>query len=439
METQRALGRIQFLLDAKRYADAESALREALAAAPEDGQLHALLALALYHQDRDADALREAEAAIGLTPDLSFAHYMRALAFLALDRPDAALAAAREALRLDPQRAAYHAVVSRVHLRRKAWREARDAAEAGLRVEPEHVECANLRGLALANLGEQAEAAEAVDAALARDPLSAASHATQGWVALHRGDSRAALEHFREALRLNPLSGWARAGIVEALKARNPIYRLLLRYFLWISRLTEEEQVGFMVAVSGVRRALRAAARAFPPLYIVVLPLFLLYFLFLMLTWVARPLFALLLRFDPLGRLALPREEIVASNWMAVCLATTAAGLTLGPALGLLLQDVELLLAFLILALLGVAMLVPVAGVFRCPPGLGRGLLVAYATLLALVGLAAFGLALFGTWAWVGTGLLAAAFGVGWLSYAWIANLVILVAARWPRVRAQFE
>ena len=30
---------------------------------------------------------------------------------------------------------------------------------------------------------------------------------------------------------------WARVGMIEALKARNPVYRLLLLYFLWMSRL----------------------------------------------------------------------------------------------------------------------------------------------------------------------------------------------------------
>jgi tetratricopeptide (TPR) repeat protein len=433
------MGRVQFLLDAKRYTDAEAALREALAAAPDDGYLHALLALALFHQDREADALQEAEAAIGLAPNLAFAHYMQAVTLLALDRLPGALTAAREALRLDPRRAAYHAVVSRVHVRRKRWQAALEAAEAGLRAEPESVECANLCGLALANLGRRGDATEVVAGALARDPLSASTHATHGWVSLHRGDPRGALEHFREALRLNPMSGWARAGIVEALKARNPVYRLLLRYFLWISRLTEEERVGFAMASAGVRSTLRAAARMFPLLYIVVWPLFLLYFLFVMLTWVARPLFALLLRFDPLGRLALPREEVVASNWMAVCLVSTLVGLILGPVLGLVLEEPRVAAAFLTLAALGLAMTMPVAGVFRCPWGLGRGLLISYTVLLALAGLGAFALTWVGSWALAGASILLVAFGVGWVLYIWIANLVILVVARWPQVRADLQ
>ena len=72
--------------------------------------------------------------------------------------------------------------------------------------------------------------------ALANDPENALTHANQGWALLHRGDHAKALEHFREALRIDPELDWARAGIVEALKARHLIYRLMLRFFLWIGR-----------------------------------------------------------------------------------------------------------------------------------------------------------------------------------------------------------
>ena len=54
---------------------------------------------------------------------------------------------------------------------------------------------------------------------------------------MHAGDFRGALEHFREALRLNPSPEWARAGLVEALKARYPS-AASLRYFLWMSTLS---------------------------------------------------------------------------------------------------------------------------------------------------------------------------------------------------------
>ena len=55
------------------------------------------------------------------------------------------------------------------------------------------------------------------------------------------------MEHFREALRLNPNMEWARQGILEALRARNPIYRVMLRYFLWMSRFRGKVQFGIVI------------------------------------------------------------------------------------------------------------------------------------------------------------------------------------------------
>lgn len=428
---------VQVLLETKRYQDAEAKLREALLADPDDARSHALLSYVLYLQDREAEALQEAEAAIGLAPNDPSNHYYRALVLLSLGRLDAAMLAAREAVRLDPEWAQYRAIVSRIHLRKKAWKKALRAAEEGLRLDPENVSCINLRALALIGLGQKDEADRALASALARDPENATTHASQGWALLNRGDHEGALVHFRESLRLNPLSDWARQGIVEALKARSVVYRLILRYFLWMSRLTSEDQMGVVGILSGVKTALRVAARAFPPLYIVVLPLFLLYFIFAMLTWTARPLFALVLRLDRFGRLALPREEIVASNWVGACLLVGLAGVILGPVSGvafwLLFENIQtagfIALAFLILAVAALAMIVPVAGVFRCRRGVGRVFLAVYTILLALAGLVAFALALIGP---VGLALAvvpAIVFGVGWLAYSWIASLVILLSS----------
>ncbi len=412
----------EFLLDARRYGDAEGLLREALAANPNDARAHALLSYALYYQDRNVEALREAEIAIGLDPGESLHHHLRAQALLSLERDGSALSAAQEALRLAPGNPAYHALVSRIFAKRKAWQKALAAAEQGLQLDPEHVQCLNLRALALTNLGQQDEARQTLATALARDPDNALTHANQGWALLHAGDHRRALEHLREALRLNPLLDWARAGIVEALKARNPLYRLVLRYFLWMSRLTGEEQWQTVAIVSTGWRVLRLSARAFPPLYIIVAPLALVYYFFSLLTWTARPLFALTLRFDRLGRLALPREDVVASNWVAACLLVAGSSTILGMVLWYP--------AFLVLVAVALAMVLPISGVFRCDPGIGRAILTVYSVLLGCLGVAAFVFALVGSWALALTGVFGTAFVLGWTSFSWIATLTIWLTRR---------
>jgi tetratricopeptide (TPR) repeat protein len=416
------LARARILLQTSRYADAERELRRALVDDPDNDGAHALLALALFHQKRLGRALHEARVAVGLAPNDDFNHYIHAIVLLGYDREDQALIAIREALRLDPTNAAYYDFAGSFYLRRKQWRRALELAEQGLQQEPDHVGCTNLRGRALVQLGEGAEAQAAMEEALAQDPENARTHANMGWAKLNAGDAEGAFAHFREALRINPLSGWARAGIVEAMKARNILYRGLLRYTLWMSRLTDEEQWEVVGAIILVRSGLRAAARAFFPLYLIVLPLNLLYFCFRMLTWIGRPLFALVLRFDRFGRQALPKEEIVASNWLALCLLTALLSVILGLALW---QP-----AFLVLLLVALGMVVPVAGVFRAPRGWGRITLALYSALMALSGLGAFALALVGKpWALAAMAALGAIFFLGWTFFFWVA-LVVLIFSR---------
>jgi tetratricopeptide (TPR) repeat protein len=421
MDAQTHYAQISLLLNAHRFEDAETRLRERLAQHPNEAQAHALLAYTLSRQDRHAEALEEANRAVHLDPTYAHAHFFRARILLSLKRHRKALTAIHEALRLRPDYATYYALLSSIHLSRKRWQEALKAAEEGLRHDPENARCLNCRGIALNKLGERTEATESVESALARDPESAVAHATLGWVQLHQGKPEAALECFREALRLNPLSTYAREGIVEALKARNPIYRVLLRYFLWMSTLTTGEQWGFLALTSGARSGLRAVARAFPPLYIIVLPLQLLYFTFAVLTWVARPLFALIVRLDPLGRLSLPREEIVASNWVGACLILALLGTLAGGVTGIAWQNLSpwVSIPFALM------MILPLAGVFRTPRGWGRIVLALYTGVLACIALGASVIALFGIWSLVV--VLALVFLVGWFLYTWAANIVLLI------------
>lgn len=415
-----SLAHAKLLLQTRHYKEAEVALRQVLAATPNSADAHALLALALYHQDRNADALREVRTAIGLAPDDAFPHYVRALILLDDGQTDDALRAVHESLRLEPTSARYHAFVSRIYLRKRDWSRALGAAETGLQFDPEYEACINAQAMALVKLGRKVEAEAALATALARNPENAMTHANHGWALLHRGDHEGAFAAFRESLRIDPTSTWAREGIVEAMKARNWLYRLLLRYFLWMSRLTDDEQWSVIGGLYGLRVGLRVVVRAFPPLWIVVLPSLLLYQGFAVLTWIARPLFALVLRFDRFGRLALPDEAMTASTWLAVCLLTAEVSVLTG----LLARN----LAFLVPAVGALAMIVPVAGVFHVSAGKGRIVMAVCAALLALVAFFTSVAALIGHPVGIGLAIaLALVFGFGWTVYPWIANLVLFL------------
>src|SRR5262249_22111313 len=359
--------RAQLLFEQSRFEPAERELRQELAREPDNAMAHALLGLCLAGVGQYDRALASLRLAIHLAPDLAFAHY--ALADVLHDRNDldGARAAVSEALRLDPEMPNYFGLLANVEMKQKRWADALVAAERGLVVDPEHVGCGNMRALALVKLRRPEEAAVALQTALAHDPSNAVTHANQGWALLHEGKSAPALHHFREALRLDSDFEMARQGVVESLKVRFVVYRLLLRFFLWLGRLSGWIQWGVIVGgfVGYWILQLLAYNKKIEEVY--VWPILGAYLGLGLAIWIADSLFNLLLRLDRSGRLALSRDQVIASNWLGACL------------LGVAVMAILWLITSADWAARAAAasglMTLPVAGVFGCPPRLeSRGL-----------------------------------------------------------------
>jgi tetratricopeptide (TPR) repeat protein len=306
------------LYQQNRYDMAASELRLALSQDPNRADYHALLALCLAEQERFDNATEEAQRAIGLGPDMAYTHYVMSRVMLQRNRLNEARTAIQESIRLDPEDADYFHQLSIIELNARNWQASLDAAEQGLQLDPEHVGCANLRVRALAQLGRKTDADAAVEAALQRAPENAFTHANRGWTLLEQSDPTKAMEHFREALRLDPTMDWARQGIVESLKAKHFIYRWMLAYFLWMSRLSSGAQWGVIVGLYVVFQAANYIESNYPALAVVTRPLIVGYLAFFVLSWLARPLFNTLLRLSRFGRMVLNREEVWQSN--LVCL-----------------------------------------------------------------------------------------------------------------------
>lgn len=410
-ETRLTRGRL--LLSQSKHELAEREFRAALSADPEDALAHSLLALALSGQKKEAEALSEARSGVELGPNVSYTHYVLGALLLDRDRDAEAERCAREAVRLDPEDADYRGFLARVHFSRKEWAKAVGAAEEGLALEPDNVDCLNIRGLALVQLGRRGEAGEAIDAALAREPDNPQSHNVKGWALLHAGKHEEALAHFQEALRVDPTMESARDGVVEALKARNIVYRLMLRYFLWMSRLSGSSRWAFIIGAYLAYRVLLSAAKTTPAVRPFVWPLLGLYLAFVFLSWTAKPLFNLLLRLNRYGRLALSREEVVASNAVGGLLLGGLAAL----AGGLLLKITPLFF----LGLLSCLMVLPAAVVLGGRPGRSRRILSVYALALAAVGLTAIALDAAGLAA---AGTLFIVFLLGFFGFQLAANVL---------------
>lgn len=374
--------RAQLLLGQQRYELAEEELRKEIAEVPEAALGHALLAICLGKRERFDEATQEARAAIHADPELGFAHYALGTIFLERSRFDEASTAIEEALRLDPENPDYHAVVAAVRMEQRRWPDALAAAEAGLAFDAEHVSCNNLRAAALVKLGRREEAGATLESALARNPENAVTHANQGWALLHRHDPKKAMEHFREALRLEPNNDWARAGIVESLKASNPVYGIMLRYFLFMGRMSGRAQWMIILGAFFGMRVLRSLRTANPALAPLITPIATIYVIFALMTWISAPLFNLFLRVHPVGKHALSSEQKTASNWVGACILAGLVSLTVW--LGFKSENAHYA------ALMFGMLLLPLCGIFTLQEGWPRRLMAGYTGLIFLGGAALF-------------------------------------------------
>ena len=199
---------------------------------------------------------------------------------------------------------------------RRRWSEALEAAERGMAIDPEDTVCTNLRAMALVQLGRKAEAEQVLGSALAERPGERldARQPGLGPAAPRRPCESARALPRGTADRARPRMG--PPGIVESLKARYLVYRLMLRFFLWMGRQSSVAQWVVLLGFVFGRKILADLARSHPVLGPIILPLLALSFAFLVLTWIASPLFNLLLRLNRFGRLALSRDQRIASSWI---------------------------------------------------------------------------------------------------------------------------
>lgn len=302
------------LMEQGRPSDAVGAFRKALAMNPDDGHAHAMLALASL-QCKDIDAAQAAiTEALRLMPANPFPHYVQGFICLADHKLDQAERAAQEAITLQPDAPEFYRLLALVWYERRDFDKALEVIDRGLALDPESSDCLNVRSQVLVRLRRTGEARSMADAALASNPDDAYSHANAGWSALHNNKTKEALGHFKESLRLDPGNDWAKAGLAEALKARNPLYRLLLGFILWMVRLKPGVRIGVIVGGFVLYRIADGFAENNPAVAPFVWPLLIAYIAFAWMTWIGVPLADLTLRLSPYGRHALSdRQRLVSS------------------------------------------------------------------------------------------------------------------------------
>ena len=372
--------RIQLLLSQRRNDMAERDLRSLLAEEPRDALAHSLLALCIMaDSERLVEATESAQRAITIEPDEAFCHYAHAAVLIQRNHFPEAEAAIHESLRLDPYDPDAFAILAQSYLPRKQFQQALDACEQGLAIDPEHLNCGNLRSISLERLGRGDEAWHASGEALRRDPDEPMSHAAHGFTLLNAGRHKEAQIAFREALRLDPSNEMARVGMINALNSRSFVFRMAHKYYAFMSRLNDKSAAmlifGAWIFVQVLQRVIAPAIPAIGPF---VGPLIIIYVLFVVLTWIANPLFNTFLRFHSFGQHLLDRKQRWASNLLAptvcLCAFSVIAGLVIG--------DVTL-------ALLGAAywlgMAIPISAAFAVEGRQNQMLIGGGAVLLALL------------------------------------------------------
>jgi tetratricopeptide (TPR) repeat protein len=254
------LERARLLLHQHRPEETEQMVRGHLVENPDDPNGHLLLAQCLNLQDRPDQALRVIDQAIRLAPHWAQVYFVKGAILIDLNKFNGALACAEEAIALDPEDPNYYGLLGQTLALQKKWRPAIEQLRLGLALDPEHGQCRNLLSHCLSQTGDKGLARKSLDTGLAQNPLDPYAHIQVGFDSLKHGDSGRALQAFEEALRLDPGNEAARDGLVEALKARNPIYGLLLRGFIRLSSLPERTVflmlVGFFV-LNRIARNLR--------------------------------------------------------------------------------------------------------------------------------------------------------------------------------------
>jgi len=357
-----AILRAQMLLERDRYAEAEREVGRALSETPDHPIALSLMAMCKLHQDRKPEAEQYAARAVAADPEHPYTHYVRGWVLVDVGKLPQARAASEEALRLDPTDPDFHALRSAVYLSANRWVDALAAAEKGLEYDAEHDGCQHQRTVALTRLGRHDEADRQMSQTLRQNADDPMAHANRGWSLLHQNRPKDALEAFREALRIDPGLEYARAGVVEALKAKNPIYRLVLAFFLWMSRLSPKAQAGVILGGFVGFQVLRQIGGSVPALSVVILPIMAVYIAFVVLTWVSVPLFNLLLFTSRYGQAALSRDQKLGARifggyllgvlaYFGVTLTMVLTGVGHGPTMALVCGKYSVLFALLAMPL----------------------------------------------------------------------------------------
>jgi tetratricopeptide (TPR) repeat protein len=326
-EFVRQMSHADVLLSQGRFGQAEEILERLMATGYEGTDIMKMMAIAKMGLKKYGPAEELCRMIVSHHPNEAFAFYLLATIRGTERKYDEALSTLNEAIRLDPANADYLAFKANILLQTKDYKDALESADIGLSIDAENIDALNARASALVGLNRKEEAFLTINKSLASDPDNADTHANMGWGLLHQGKSDVALQHFKTALKQEPMNEYARSGMLEAMKARFPIYRYFLMLMLWLGKMKGNNQWGFIIGGYIVYRVLVTLAEKNEALQIFLIPVIVFIALFFISTWIFSPLMNLYLLSNPFGKLTLDGDQKQSARLVGISLLISLAAI----------------------------------------------------------------------------------------------------------------
>lgn len=403
------------LLSQGKYDHAEKILESLLATGFEDPDLIRMMALAKIGKGNFSQAEELIRMLISHQPDNPSGHYLLAVIREHGRDFEDAHKLMDEAIRLEPDNADFFAFKASLHLHRQEYSQALGQADTGLRLDAENIQALNARASALIGLNRKDEAYATINKSLETDPEDPDTHANMGWTLLHLGKSDQALEHFRTSLQFEPDNQFAKNGLMEAMKARFPVYRYFLMVMLYLGKLSGSNKWAFIIGGYVLYRILLKLAEELPDLKLVLAPLIVILGLFFISSWIFSPLMNLYLLTNKYGRFALDQGQKQSARLVGIAL-----GVSLLSATGFFFSANVALLST---AIASFAMMIPLGSMNNPDSETGRKRLK-YATAgLTVLALADSILSIAGG---VFGSSLFTVFIIGLIGYQWFANYTLI-------------
>ncbi len=307
IESKNHLRGVQ-LFELGRFQEAIPLLQQAITESVYNYASKYYLALCYFNVDAYDNASKIIDELLHDTPNEGNLFFLKAQIASRLDKIPLALDLVNQSIALDPYQADYFGFKGALLMDSKKFEPALEFVNEGLKLDPKNAACLNIRARLLTKLNRKEEAEETVEHILYDNAEDDYAHANVGWVALESGNTQKALHHFRQALQINPNMQYAREGMSTALKSKNLLYKWYLKYAFWMSNQSSRNQWVFIIGLYVVYRIGISVLQAYDLTFLMI-PLVIVYLLFVLGGWIMEPLSNTILLADSYGKYLLKDTE----------------------------------------------------------------------------------------------------------------------------------